>query len=84
MRVTQSVQHSKESFSILFRVTYCAQMRIPKKQVKQHLSFRVTAELIEGLDAIVKRERKAQDNETITRSDVIIAILTDAIAKDSA
>lgn len=58
-------------------------MKIQKVKPKQHLSFRASAELIDRLDEIVKRERKAQENNSITRSDVIIAILTDAVTKDS-
>jgi predicted DNA-binding protein len=54
-------------------------MKIEKNKPKQHLSFRVSSELVDRLDAIVAREQKTQGNKAINRSDVILALLTQAI-----
>lgn len=57
-------------------------MKIKKVKPKQHLSFRVSAELIERLDAIVEREQKSQGDDSINRSDVILALLTQALERE--
>lgn len=57
-------------------------MKIEKPKKKQHLSFRVSVAFVERLDAIVERQQKTQGDDSITRSDVILALLTQALAKE--
>jgi hypothetical protein len=57
-------------------------MKIEKPKKKQHLSFRVSVEFVERLDTIVERQQKLQGDASITRSDVIMALLTRALERE--